>query len=73
MRKVLLVFAAIQAFSFGAALAQDDQGTPEQRRACKDDAYKYCPYDVPDPEKTEACLRRYMRALSPECRAQFEK
>ncbi|MGJ0509896.1 MAG: cysteine rich repeat-containing protein [Methylocystis sp.] len=49
------------------------QGTPEQRQACKDDAYKFCPYDVPDPDKVEACLRKYIRSISAACRAQFGK
>jgi hypothetical protein len=47
------------------------QGTPEQRRACKDDAYKLCPWEVPDPVKTEKCMRVHIKSLSPACRAQF--
>ena len=54
-------------FSF-PALAQ---GTPEQERACKDDAYKWCPYDVPDPAAVEACLLKNIRSITPDCRAQF--
>ncbi|QGM98319.1 hypothetical protein [Methylocystis parvus] len=70
MRKSLPLTAVLSALLVGSAFAQ---GTPEQRRACKDDAYKYCPYDVPNPQKTEACLRKYMQALSAGCRAQFHK
>jgi hypothetical protein len=47
------------------------QGTPEQRKACKDDAYKWCPYDVPDPKKTEGCLRKNIKWITADCQAQF--
>ncbi|WP_424361743.1 hypothetical protein [Methylocystis parvus] len=70
MQKTLLLIVAFQAFAVGSAFAV---GTPEQNRACKDDAYKFCPYDVPNPQKVEACLRKYMRALTADCRAQFHK
>jgi hypothetical protein len=48
-------------------------GTPEQHQACEQDAYKFCPYDVPQEDKVEACLRRYIRSISAACRAQFGK
>jgi hypothetical protein len=47
------------------------QGTSEQRRACKDDAYKWCPYDVPDPAKVEGCLRKNLKWITADCQAQF--
>jgi hypothetical protein len=47
------------------------QGTPEQERACKDDAYKWCPYDVPDPQAIAACLRKNIKWITPACQAQF--
>jgi hypothetical protein len=47
------------------------QGTPEQERACKGDAYKWCPYDVPDPAAIEACLRKNIKWITPACQAQF--
>jgi hypothetical protein len=47
------------------------QGTPQQVAACKDDAYKFCPWDVPDPVTTEQCMLKYFKALSPACQAQF--
>ncbi len=47
------------------------QGTAEQRDACEADAYKWCPYDVPDPSAIEACLKQNIRWISPGCQAQF--
>lgn len=61
----------IATIGFLAAAPAWGQGTPEQRRACKDDAYKWCPWDVPDPVKTEKCMRAHIKALSPACRTQF--
>ena len=48
MREILAIVIMLEVISISAASAQ---GTHEQRRACKDDAYKFCPYDVPNPEK----------------------
>ena len=70
MRGILAVVVMLGVISTSAASAQ---GTAEQRRACKADAYKFCPYDVPDPTTTEACLRKYIRSISPACRHQFQK
>lgn len=47
------------------------QGTSDQRMACKDDAYKWCPYDVPDPDKVETCLRKNLKWITRDCQAQF--
>jgi hypothetical protein len=47
------------------------QGTPEQERACKDDAYKWCPYDVPDVDAIASCLRKNIKWISSACQAQF--
>ncbi len=69
MRRAVLILSLVALFAPSAFA----QGTPEQRRACKDDAYRFCPYDVPDPQKVEACLRKYIRSISPACRAQFGK
>lgn len=69
MRRAILALP----FLFLTTPAAFAQGTPEQRAACQDDAYKFCPYDVPDAEKVEACLRKYIRSISAACRAQFGK
>jgi hypothetical protein len=47
------------------------QGTEAQRFACEEDAYKWCPYDIPDPDAISACLQRNIRWISPACQAQF--
>ncbi len=47
------------------------QGTPQQRAACEQDAYRLCGQFVPDEKTTAACLRRQRMNLSPSCRAAF--
>jgi hypothetical protein len=69
MRSMILALSLATLFAPSAFA----QGTAEQRAACQDDAYKFCPYDVPDTEKVEACLRKYIRSISAACRAQFGK
>jgi hypothetical protein len=44
------------------------QGTPEQRAACEQDAYRFCSQYIPDENRTASCLRRYRVSLSPACR-----
>lgn len=69
MRRAILALSFLSLFAPSAFA----QGTAEQREACQDDAYKFCPYDVPDPQKVEACLRKYIRSISAACRAQFSR
>ena len=64
MRRMIIALSLVTLFAPPAFA----QGTPEQRAACQDDAYKFCPYDVPDAEKVEACLRKYIRSISAACR-----
>ena len=47
------------------------QGTPEQRAACTGDALSFCGEFVPNVELITACLRKNLKKISPECRAQF--
>jgi hypothetical protein len=47
------------------------QGTAAQRDACEADANKWCPYDIPDVNAIEACLRKNIKWISPACQAQF--
>jgi type II secretory pathway component PulL len=46
-------------------------GTPEQRRACRADAKKFCRQFIPDVPRITACMEANKRNLSPACRAQF--
>jgi hypothetical protein len=56
---------------FFSAVAVAEPGTPEQRAACTDDAFRFCEQNIPDAAAVEACLRRNLAGLSPNCRAQF--
>jgi len=47
------------------------QGTPAQRAACEQDAYRFCSQYIPDESRTANCLRRHRVSLSPACRAMF--
>jgi len=54
------------------ALAQENQGPPEQRAACAPDAFRLCASYIPDPTKVESCLRYRKSDLSDACRSVFE-
>ena len=60
MFKNRLVFAVLMFVSLdaGAAFAQEDRGTPEQRAACSPDAFRLCAGYIPDATNVEACLRQ---------------
>lgn len=47
------------------------QGTPAQRAACEQDAYRLCMEFVPDEPRIANCLSRKRMSLSPACRALF--
>ncbi|MES2602151.1 MAG: hypothetical protein V4602_15215 [Pseudomonadota bacterium] len=49
----------------------DAAGTPEQRRACRQDAMKFCSQFIPDVKRIKACMEKNVRKLSPPCRRQF--
>ena len=55
-------------FTAAPALAQ---GTPQQRAACTDDAFKFCSAQIPDASAVEKCLRANMGGLSSACRREF--
>jgi hypothetical protein len=40
------------------------QGTPEQRRACENDAYRLCPDAMPDERRVRACLATFWRKIA---------
>ena len=48
------------------------QGTAEQKNACMGDAFQFCGDYIPDATKIEACLRKNVKIISPECGAQFK-
>jgi len=60
-------FAALLAVSINAQAA----GTPEQRRACRQDAFRLCHEVIPNVKRITACMETNIRKLSPACRAQF--
>jgi len=70
MKSIRLIMIATILASFTASAAWA-AGTPEQRAACHDDAFRFCPHDVPNPTAIEACLKRHIRSISPACQAQF--
>jgi hypothetical protein len=45
--------------------------TEEQQRLCNDDAMRLCSEDVPDVERTTACMQRHRALLSKECKSVF--
>lgn len=47
------------------------QGTLAERDACEADAFRWCPYDIPDVDAIQACLWRNVRWISPACQAQM--
>lgn len=51
--------------------AAQSQGTPEQRRACRNDAMKFCRDYVPNVKRITACMEKNVRKLSPLCQTQF--
>lgn len=54
------------------AQASHAAGTAEQRRACRDDAFKYCHDAIPDVPRITACMKKNFKKLSPLCRKQFK-
>ncbi len=47
------------------------QGTNAQRAGCEDDAKKWCPYAIPDPDEVQACLEKVLDRITPDCQSQF--
>jgi hypothetical protein len=72
--KTMLSTAATGCFFLGLALIATPaaaQGTPEQRAACEQDAYRLCSQYIPDERRTGNCLSRNRVKLSPACRRLF--
>jgi hypothetical protein len=49
------------------------QGTPEQRWACEQDAFKFCGNEIPNVPRITTCMSKNIKKLSPACRAQFKQ
>jgi hypothetical protein len=49
------------------------EGTPEQRWACEQDAFRFCGYEIPNVPRITACMAKNIKKLSPACRAQFNQ
>ena len=73
-QRMILAFALSVAslVGAGAAMAQDNRGTPEQQMACTPDVFRLCGAQIPDPDRIVACLRYNTPQLSEPCRAVFE-
>jgi hypothetical protein len=77
-RGICLIAAAVIVFALsgpsqGAPNVMDHPGgTLEQRRACKNDAMRFCQKEIPDIPKITACMTRNKKNLSALCRAQFK-
>ena len=65
---VAILSLALLLSLLGTVTFAADRGTPEQRRACTPDVFRYCGEFVPDPDRITACLRQKVSDLSPECR-----
>jgi len=66
------LFLACAAFASIAISSAHAVGTPEQRRACRADAMKFCREFVPNVKKITACMEANKHQLSPLCRTQFK-
>jgi hypothetical protein len=47
-------------------------GTPQQRAACMEDAFRFCRDDIPNVGKIEGCLLQNRERLHPACQAEFD-
>lgn len=62
---------AVVLLMFGGTLSAHAAGTPEQRRACRADAFRLCREAIPNVSRVTACMEKNIKKLSPLCRAQF--
>lgn len=69
---VIACVLAAQAAILSNAAAQNEPGTPAQKRACRPDVYRLCAGEIPNVRDITRCLQRRMSQLSPDCRAVFE-
>lgn len=69
---VLIAAAGIALITLATQGAAQADGTPEQRRACRSDAMKFCHDYIPNVERITACMEKNVSKLSPLCRTQFK-
>ncbi len=62
---------AVVLLTFASVLSAHAAGTPEQRRACRADAFRLCRDAIPNVSRVTACMEKNIKRLSPLCRAQF--
>ncbi len=68
----VVVFALSDASQAAPGVMDHPGGTLEQRRACKDDAMKFCRKEIPDIPRITACMTKNKKNLSALCRTQFK-
>lgn len=71
--RLALAAMVLASLTNGAAFAQEERGTAEQREACTPDAFRLCASSIPDPTRVESCLRQRSSDLSEACRSVFEQ
>ncbi|HEY6831721.1 MAG TPA: hypothetical protein VI251_04455 [Pseudolabrys sp.] len=69
LRIALIAFVLVGAC--GSLRAAED-GTPAQRRACKQDVFKLCSEWIPRHDAITYCLQKNIERLSRDCRAVME-
>ena len=71
MFKVQCLTLAVTLLLSAGGFSAHAAGTPEQRRACRADAFRLCREAIPNVRRVTACMEKNIRKLSPPCRAQF--
>jgi hypothetical protein len=72
MTRFLLLLALSTAGIFGVSTILKAEGTPEQRWACEQDAFKFCGKEIPNVQRVTVCMTKNVKKLSPACRSQFK-
>jgi len=70
--KFIMVIMLSVAYIVTISTMSAAQGTPEQRWACQQDAFKYCSSEIPIVSRVTTCMRKNFKNLSPVCRTQFK-
>jgi len=73
MTTYLVVIVTVGIVTVEVAEKSQAQGTPEQRWACQQDAFKFCGSEIPNVPRITACMTKNVKKLSPACRAQFKQ
>jgi len=67
---MVVIFGVVGVATFSTT--SNAEGTPEQRWACEQDAFKYCSSEIPSVSRVTTCMTKNLKKLSPPCRAQFK-